>query len=198
MVTEAPSTDATLQTASYILSRLTSWFGSKPDHFSSFIDGKVKAEGWLPSEAYHALTLPVSRGIVKVSMVRGKSQGDSKFDPDLELDINKEAHQLSVIPVLTSADAPLAKQIENNLSEVFEWLQKLKTRAMIYMLAFPNSIYDEDWKAGIIAASEKYQAKPREEMQFVIPRPPRSMVRGSATVFLHESRILSGPNESNA
>lgn len=192
------TTDATLETADYVLSRLTSWFGSKPDHFSSFIDGNVKAEGWLPSEAYHALNLPVSRGTIKVSMVRGKAQGNSKFDPDLELDINKEAHQLSVVPVLTSADVPLAKQIENNLSEVFEWLQKLKTRAMIYMLAFPNSISDEDWREGILKASEKYQAKSIGEMQFVIPRPPRSMVRGSATVFLHESRVPSEPSDSSA
>lgn len=192
------TTDATLETADYVLSRLTSWFGSKPDHFSSFIDGNVKAEGWLPSEAYHALNLPVSRGTIKVSMVRGKAQGNSKFDPDLELDINKEAHQLAVVPVLTSADVPLAKQIENNLSEVFEWLQKLKTRAMIYMLAFPNSISDEDWQEGLLKASEKYQAKSIGEMQFVIPRPPRSMVRGSATVFLHESRVPSEPSDSSA
>ena len=198
MATEAPPTDAALETADYLLSRLTSWFGNRPDHFSAFIDGNVRAEGWLPAEAYHALTLPVSRGTVKVSMVRGKSQGSAKFDPDLEIDINREAHQLAVVPVLTSAEAPLADQIDDGLAETFEWLGKLKARSIVYLLAFPNSINDDDWKAGVAKAAEKYQAKPLGEMEFVIPRPPRSMARGAAAIFLHESRIPEKSAESGS
>ena len=184
------TSDPALQTADYVLSRLTSWFGNRPDHFNAFIDGNVKAEGWLPAEAYFALTGPVSKTSVTVAQVRGKSQGSSKFDPDLELDIDRESHQLAVVPALTSADEPLSKQVESNLSETFEWLNgPLSPRAMVYLLAFPGSTNDDDWKAAVAKIEEKYNAKPVGEMEFVIPRPPRTMVRAAAAVFLPASRV---------
>lgn len=182
--------DPVLQTADYILSRLTSWFGNRPDYFSAFIDGNIRAEGWLPAEAYYALSGPVSRQSAKVAMVRGKAQGSSKFDPDLELDINRESHQLAVVPVLTSPDEPLVQQIENNLSEVFEWLTgSLSSRTMLYLLAFPSGTQSEEWSNAVAKAEEKYNAKPVGQMQFVIPRPPREMVRAAAGVFVEASRV---------
>ena len=188
MTTQAPA-DPALQTADYILSRLTSYFGNRPDYFSAFIDGNVRAEGWLPAEAFYALSTPVSRQSAKVSIVRGKSQGSAKFDPDLELDINQEAHQLAVVPVLASPDEPLSDQLDKGLAETFEWLGNLKARSMIYLLAFPTGMNDDDWKAALAKAEEKYQARAVGQMEFVIPRPPRAMVRGAAAVFLHASRV---------
>jgi len=188
-VTAQATTDPALQTADYILSRLTSYFGNRPDYFSAFIDGNVRAEGWLPAEAFFALSTPVARQSAKVSMVRGKAQGSAKFDPDLELDINQEAHQLAVVPVLASADEPLSDQMDKGLAETFEWLGNLKARSMIYLLAFPTGMNDDDWKAALAKAEEKYQARAVGQMEFVIPRPPRAMVRGAAAVFLHVSRV---------
>ena len=188
-MTAQASTDPALQTADYILSRLTSYFGNRPDHFSAFIDGNVRAEGWLPAEAFYALSTPAARQSAKVSMVRGKAQGSAKFDPDLELDINQEAHQLAVVPVLTSADEPLSDQLDKGLAETFEWLGNLKARSMIYLLAFPTGMNDDDWKVALAKAEEKYQARAVGQMEFVIPRPPRAMVRGAAAVFLHASRV---------
>ena len=189
MTTESKVAPA-LQTAEYILSRLTSWFGNRTDHFSGFMDGNVRADGWLPAEAYFALSGPVSRKAINVTMVRGKAQGGEKFDPDIEIDIDHEFHQLAVVPVLTTADEPLSTQIEGRLAETFEWLNgPLKPRAMIYLLAFPNGLEDDEWKAGLAKAEEKYEAKTIGQMEFVIPRPPRVMLRGAAALFLHASRV---------
>lgn len=189
MTTESKVAPA-LQTAEYILSRLTSWFGNRTDHFSGFMDGNVRADGWLPAEAYFALSGPVSRKAINVTMVRGKAQGGDKFDPDIEIDIDHEFHQLAVVPVLTTADEPLSAQIEGRLAETFEWLNgPLKPRAMIYLLAFPNGLEDDEWKAGLAKAEEKYEAKTIGQMEFVIPRPPRVMLRGAAALFLHASRV---------
>lgn len=188
MTTQA-SADPALKTADYILSRLTSYFGNRPDRFSAFIDGNVQAEGWLPAEAYFALSTPVARGSVRVVTVRGKAQGSARFDPDLELDINGEIHQLAVVPVLTTADEPLADQLDKGLARTFQWLGRLKARSMIYLLAFPDGIEDDDWKAALAKAEEKYAAKATGQLQFVIPRPPRVMARASAAVFLHSSRV---------
>ncbi len=188
MTTE--TADAALRTAQYVLDRLTTWFGQRPDEFSAFIDGNVRAEGWLPAEAFYALSGPVSRLSIQVSMVRGKAQGSSTFDPDFELDIEHESHQLAVVPVLTSPGESLSDQLDTNLAEVFKWLGgAMKPKAMIYMLAFPAGVDDDEWKAALAKAEEKYEAKSFGEQQFVIPRPPRAMVRGSAALFLHSSRV---------
>ena len=189
MTTETAA-DPALQTANYVLSRLTTWFGNRTDHFSGFIDGNVRAEGWLPAEAYFALTGPVSRAAINITMVRGKAQGGDKFDPDLEIDIDHEFHQLAVVPALTTADEPLSTQIEGRLAETFEWLNgPLKPRAMIYLLAFPSGLEDADWTAAMAKAEERYEAKTIGQMEFVIPRPPRAMIRGAAALFLHASRV---------
>ena len=187
------SADPALQTADYILSRLTSYFGNKPDYFNAFIDGKLPGQGWLPSEAFFALTSPVARRTTKVTMVRGKAQGSSKFDPDLEIDINREFHQLAVVPVFVSADNPLTDQVGNGLRETFEWLSgAMKARAMVYLLAFPSSLDDDGWKTALTNAEEQYHAKIVGQMEFVIPRPPRQMARAAAAVFMHASRIPGG------
>jgi hypothetical protein len=163
------------------------------------MDGNLKAEGWLPAEAYVALTGPVSRSAVKVNMVRGKVQGSSKFDPDLELDINKEFHQLAVVPVLTSPDEPLSAQVEKNLGPYFQWLTgPIASRAMLYLLVWPASIEEADWKAAVTKAEQKYNAKPFGAMQFVIPRPPRQMVHGSAALFLPANRVPAPPAPSRS
>lgn len=190
VVTTETTADQGLQTADYALSRLTSWFGNRTDHFSGFIDGNVRAEGWLPAEGYFALSGPVSRQAINVTMVRGKAQGSDKFDPDMEIDIDHEAHQLAVVPVLTIADEPLAAQIEGRLAQTFEWLNSpSKPKAMIYLLIFPNGLADEEWKAGLAKAEEKHEAKSIGEMEFVIPRPPRIMLRGATILLLHASRV---------
>ena len=193
MTTEAPS-DPVLQICDYILSRLTTYFGSRPDHFSSFIDGGVKGHGWFPSEAYVALASPVSRKTIKIAAVRGAAQGETKFNPDLEIGIDGEAHQLAVVPVLTSPDEPLAHQVEKELTEAFRWLGKMKARSMIYLLAFPGGLNDEGWKTGVAKAEELYEAKSVGQMQFVIPRPPRQMTWASAAVLLHASRVPEPPS----
>ena len=189
MTTET-NADPALQTANYVLSRLTSWFGNRTDHFSGFIDGNVRAEGWLPAEGYFALSGPVSRQAINATTVRGKAQGSDKFDPDIEINVGNEAHQLAVVPALTTADEPLAALVEGRLAETFEWLNgPSKSKAMIYLLAFPAGLESDEWTAGLAKAEEKYEAKPIGQLEFVIPRPPRLMVRGAAAVFLHASRV---------
>ncbi|MBI4201319.1 MAG: hypothetical protein HY531_03395 [Chloroflexi bacterium] len=188
MTAQAPA-DRALQTADYILSRLTSYFGNRSNHFSAFIDGNVHADGWLPAEAYFALSTPQARKSTKVTFVRGKAQGSTRFDPDLELEINHEVHQLAVVPVLATADNPLADQMDKGLAEVFQWLGRLKARSMLYMVAFPAGIEDADWKAALAKAEQKYQTRALGQLQFVIPRPPRPMVRAAAALFLHASRV---------
>ena len=126
-------------------------------------------------------------------VVRGPAQGEAKFNPDLEIGISGEAHQLAIVPVLTSADEPLAHQIEKELPEIFLWLDKMKERSIIYLLAFPGGLSDEGWKAGLAKAEELYRAKPVGQMQFVIPRPPRQMVWASAAVLIHASRMPEPP-----
>ncbi len=189
MTTKAPAVDPSIRVADYILSRLTSWLGNRPDHFSSFIDAGVRAEGWLPAEACHALSTPTARQTVKVVAVRGKSQGSAKFDPDLEIDINREYHQLAVVPALTTADRPLTSQLDKELAPAFEWAAKLKARSMIYLVAFPNSLSDQTWKDAVAHAAQKYHVKPLGQMEFMIPRAPRQMVRAAAALFMDEARV---------
>ena len=189
------TSDAALHTAEYVLSRLTSWFGNRPDHFSAFIDGKVKAEGWLPAEAYFALTGPVSRSSITVSSVAGKSQGSATFAPDMELDIEKESHQLAVIPVLTSDDQPLSAQVDTVLAESLTWLTgQGSAKTILYLIAFPGSTDDDDWKAAVAKIEQKCGAKPIGEMQFVVPRPPRTMLRAAAAVFVAGDRLPTAAN----
>jgi hypothetical protein len=122
--------------------------------------------------------------------VRGKAQGGAGFEPDIEISVGNDAHQLAVIPALTTASEPLAALIEGRLAETFEWLTgSSKSTAMIYLLAFPAGLESDEWTAGLAKAEEKYQAKPIGQLEFVIPRPPRLMVRGAAAVFLHASRV---------
>ncbi len=194
MTTEAPP-NPLLQASDYILSRLTTHLGSRPDHFSAFIAGNVKAHGWLPAEAYVALTNSVGRRTIKVTAVRGSVQGETKFNPDLEVEIDRESHQLAVVPALTTADKPLARLVETDLAETFQWLVDLKARSMIYLLAFPGGLEDEGWLAGLAKAEEVYQAKAVGQMQFVVPRPPLQMLRASAALLLHASKVPEPPAE---
>ena len=185
---EAPASTI-IQASNYILSRLTTYFGSRPDHFGSFIKGNFKAHGWLPAEAYVALTSSVAQKVVKVTQVRGASQGESKFNPDLEIEVEGEFHQLAILPVLTTPDRPLTLLAEQDLSETFLWLNKLKTRALVFLLAFPGGLEDEGWKAGLERLKELYEASAVGQFQFVIPRPPQQMIRASTALFLHTSQI---------
>lgn len=184
-----------IQASNYILSRLTTYFGSRPDHFGSFIKGNFKAHGWLPAEAYVALTSSVAQKVVKVTQVRGASQGESKFNPDLEIEVEGEFHQLAILPALTTPDRPLTLLAEQDLSETFLWLNKLKTRALVFLLAFPGGLEDEGWKAGLERLKELYEASAVGQFQFVIPRPPQQMIRASTALFLHTSQIPDPPVE---
>lgn len=187
MTTQAVPVD--LQVADYILSRLTSYLGNRPDYFAAFVDGNVRGEGWLPAEAFYALSTPVARKTTKVTAVRGKSQGSAKFDPDLEIDINREQHQLAVIPALATADRPLSAQLDRELAEAFQWVTKLKARSMLYLVAFPSSLEDKEWKAALAKAEQKYHVKPLGQMEFMIPRAPKPMIRAAVALFLEESRV---------
>ena len=194
MTTEALPVD--LQVADYILSRLTSYLGNRPDYFAAFIDGNVRGEGWLPAEAFFALSTPVARTTTKVSAVRGKSQGSAKFDPDLEIDINHEYHQLAVIPALTTADRPLSAQLDNELAEAFQWVTKLKGRSMLYLVAFPSGLADDDWKAALDKAAKQYHVKPFGQMEFMIPRAPKTLIRAAVALFMEESRVPDKPKQA--
>ncbi len=193
MTTEAPPAD--MQVADYILSRLTSYLGNRPDYFAAFIDGNVRGEGWLPAEAFFALSTPVARKTTKVSAVRGKSQGSAKFDPDLEIDIDHEYHQLAVIPALATADRPLSAQLDNELAEAFQWVTKLKARSMLYLVAFPSSLEDSDWKAALDKAAQQYHVKPFGQMEFMIPRAPKPLIRAAVALFMEESRVPEKPTQ---
>ncbi len=187
MTTQAVPVD--LQVADYILSRLTSYLGNRPDYFSAFVAGNVRGEGWLPAEAFFALSTPTARKTAKVSAVRGKSQGSAKFDPDLEIDINHEYHQLAVIPALATADRPLSAQLDRELAEAFQWVTKLKARSMLYLVAFPSRLDDKDWIASLAKAEQKYHVKPLGQMEFMIPQAPKPMIRAAVALFLEESRV---------
>lgn len=193
MTTEAPPAD--MQIADYILSRLTSYFGNRPDYFAAFVDGNVRGEWWLPAEAFFALTTPVARKTTTVSAVRGRSQGSVKFEPDLEIDIDHEYHQLAVIPVLTTADRPLSAQLDAELAEAFQWVPKQKARSMLYLVAFPNSVEDDDWKAALDKAAQQYHVKPFGQMEFMIPRAPKQMIKAAVALFVEESRVPDKPTQ---
>ena len=184
------SNENAVKTGEYLLSRLTSWFGNRPDYFSAFIDRNVGGYGWLPAEAYYALSGPVSSISANVTAVRGNSQGEGGFSPDIEIDIDKEAHQVAVVPALVTPDKYLTTLVDCGLGGALEWAScVLKDRAIVYLLAFPSGIETEDWTNALAKAEEKYQLKALDSMQFVIPRPPREMARGAATVLMHSSRV---------
>ena len=125
----------------------------------------------------------------KVSAVRGKVQGSAKFDPDLEIDINHEYHQLAVIPALASADRPLSAQLDRELAPAFEWVAKLKARSMLYLVAFPSGLEDKEWKAAVAKAAEKYHVKPFGQMEFMIPQAPKAMIKAATVLFMEESCV---------
>jgi hypothetical protein len=184
------SNENAIKTGEYLLSRLTSWFGNRPDYFSSFMDRNVGAYGWLPAEAYYALSGPVSSLSVDITAVRGNSQGEGGFSPDIEINIDNEAHQVAVVPALVTPDKNLTTLVGEGLGGALEWASGImKDRAIVYLLAFPSGIETEDWASALSKSEEKYQLKALDSMQFVIPRPPREMSRGTATVLIHSSRL---------
>lgn len=178
----------------YILARLATAFGQKADNFADFMSMNLRADGWFTSEALHYLSGSAARNLVKVEQVRGPAQGDSGFNPDLQLSIAGQSYQVAIksMPVYGENDLPY--YFSQELHDTFQWLGDLSDRAVLVTLAFPCSTSDPSWTDAVVAAESAHGVKLTGQTEFVVPRPPLPMVKACIGLWRHSS-VVPAPEE---
>ena len=172
-----------------MLSRLATFYGQKSDHVAKFVEKGLRAEGWFAIEAVMTLTSPTASRMVWVEEVRGRSQGDVGFNPDIQLRIGTESHQLAIksMPLLGGLDIP--HYFSDELPALFQWLDNLKERAVLLTIAYPCSPTDEAWREAVSKAESALPVKVAGQTEFVVPRPPLPQVNACITMWRHASVV---------
>ena len=180
----------------YILARLATSFGQKADNFVDFIAMGLRAEGWFATEALHYLSGAAAKHMVKVEQVRGPAQGDGGFNPDLQLNILGESHQLAIKSMPISGGMDIAHYFSNELPDTFRWLADLRDRAALFTVAYPCSTTEQGWVDAARAAEDSFGVKLTGQTEFVIPRPPLPMVKACVALWRHAS-VMPETEENN-
>ena len=183
---QAPRVDQALD---YVLSRLATSYGQKADQIAKFIARGLRAEGWFAMEALHYLTNSTAVHTLRVEEVRGRSQGESGFNPDLQLRIGAQSHQLSIKSMPIVGELDYSRYFTNELPPLFQWMNDLKERAALVTIAYPCSMRDEPWCQGVSAAEEAYGVTVVGQTDFVVPRPPLPMARACVALWRHASVV---------
>ena len=186
---ETPETAGVQMTMDYVLARLATCFGQKADNFADFIAMGLRAEGWYATEAVRYLAGPAAGNLVKVEQVRGPAQGDSGFNPDLQLNIGGQSYQLAIKPMLLKGEEGIAHYFSQELPDLFRWLDNLRDRAALLTIAFPCSTADKEWTDAAGEAESAYGVQITGQTEFVVPRPPLPMVKASVALWRHSSAV---------
>lgn len=186
---ETSETAGVQMTMDYVLARLATCFGQKADNFADFIAMGLRAEGWYATEAVRYLAGPAAGNLVKVEQVRGPAQGDSGFNPDLQLNIGGQSYQLAIKPMLLKGEEGIAHYFSQELPDLFRWLDNLRDRAALLTIAFPCSKADKEWTDAAGEAESAYGVQITGQTEFVVPRPPLPMVKASVALWRHSSAV---------
>ena len=196
MTNANPSQAVQIQQAmDYILARLATSFGQKADNFADFISGDLRAEGWFSTEALHYLSGTAASNVVKVEQIRGPAQGDVGFNPDLQLGIAGQSHQLAIKSMPVSGGMNISHYFSEELHDTFHWLGDLKDRAALVTIAYPCSTTDQAWTDAVAAAEQDHGVKLTKQTEFVVPRPPLPMVKVCIGLWRHAS-VVPDPEEA--
>ena len=173
----------------YILSRLATSYGQKADQIAEFIARGLRAEGWFAMEALHYLTNTTAAKVIQVEQVRGRSQGESEFNPDLQIRIGAQSHQLAIksMPLLGELDIP--HYFATELPPLFKWMDDLKDRAALLTIAYPCSMGDDGWRESVSTAESAHRVSVVGETDFVVPRPPLPMAKACIALWRHSSVV---------
>ena len=173
----------------YILSRLATSYGQKADQIGKFIARGLRAEGWFAMEALHYLTNSTAAHALQVEEVRGRSQGESGFNPDLQIRIEDQSHQLAIKSMPISGELFYPHYFANELPPVFQWMNDLKERAALVTIAYPCSMQDEAWSEGVSGAEQVHGVALVGQTDFVVPRPPLPMAKACIALWRHSSVV---------
>ncbi len=171
----------------YILSRLVSSYGQKADQIAKFIARGLRAEGWFAMEALHYLTNSTAGHTVQVEEVRGRSQGESGFNPDLQIRIGDQSHQLAIKSMPISGGLDYAHFFATELPPLFQWMNDLKERAALLTIAYPCSMQEAAWSEGVSGAEQGHGVTVVGQTDFVVPRPPLLMAKACIALWRHAS-----------
>lgn len=173
----------------YVLSRLTTYYGQKADYLAGFIGLGLRAEGWFAMEALQTLSTSSAAHVVRVEEVRGRSQGEAEFSPDLQLGIGSQSHQLAIKSLPLKGELDIAHYFSHELPPLFRWLDRLKERAALVTIAYPCSTKDERWASSVSAAEEANAVKVAGQREFIVPRPPLPLATVCISLWRHASVV---------
>jgi hypothetical protein len=177
------------QALDYVLSRLATSYGQKADQIAKFIARGLRAEGWFAMEALHYLTSSTAVHTLWVEEVRGRSQGESGFNPDLQLRIGAQSHQLSIKSMPIAGELDHSHYFAAELPPLFRWMNDLKERAALVTIAYPCSTGDEPWSQAVSEAEEEHGVALVGQTDFVVPRPPLPMAKACIALWRHASVV---------
>ena len=181
--------DRVRQALDYVLSRLATFYGQKTDQVAMFVGKGLRAEGWFAIEAVTNLSSPTASHMVSVEEVRGRSQGDAEFNPDIQIKIGTESHQLAIKSMPLSGNLDIPHYFSDELPGLFQWLDNLKERAVLFTIAYPCSATDEAWTNAVSKAESALPVKVVGQKEFVVPRPPLPQVKACITMWRHASAV---------
>ena len=173
----------------YILSRLATSYGQKATHIAKFIARGLRAEGWFAMEALHYLTNSTASHVLRVEEVRGRSQGEGGFNPDMQVRIGAQSHQLSIKSMPIAGELDHSHYFAAELPSLFQWMNDLKERAALVTIAYPCSMGDETWSQAVSGAEEQYGVALVGQTDFVVPRPPLPMAKACIALWRHGSMV---------
>ena len=127
-------------------------YGQKAGHIAKFIARGLRAEGWFAMEALHYLTNSTASHVLRVEEVRGRSQGEGGFDPDLQVRIGDQSHQLAIKSMPIAGEMDHSHYFAAELPSLFRWMNDLKERAALVTIAYPCSTGDEAWSRAVSGA----------------------------------------------
>jgi len=173
----------------YVLSRIATYYAQKPELLAKFIERGLRAEGWFAIEALHSLTNRTAAQVVQVEGVRGRSQGEAEFNPDLQLRIGNQSHQLAIKSMPLKGELDLTHYFSRELPSLFQWINNLKERAALVTIAYPCSMTDEAWTQAVSGAEAAHQVKATDHKEFIVPRPPLPQVKACISLWRHASMV---------
>ena len=173
----------------YVLSRLATHYAQKAGQIARFIEWGLRAEGWFAMEAFHNLATSTAGREVQVEAVRGRSQGEAEFNPDLQLRIGSQSHQIAIKSLPIRGERNIPHYFSTELPSLFQWVTALKERAALVTIAYPCSLTDEAWTEAVSRAEADHQMKAVEHKEFVVPRPPLPQVKACLSLWRHSSMV---------
>ena len=176
----------------YVLSRLATCYAQKGEYITRFIERGLSADGWFAIEALHNLPAGTASGVLRVEVVRGQSRAERDFNPDLQLGIDAQSHQLAIKSLVIVGGLDIPHYFAQEMPPLFRWLNDLPQRAALITISYPCAMASEVWTEAVKSAHDEHAVSVAAQMEFVVPRPPLPQVRATVALWRHAS-VVPGP-----